>query len=677
MNRQHYDLLTKLIYASGTSFPQNVLAQILDVSPRSIRNYITTINEFLDDNELHLLQTLPNGDVVFTGSQQDVIEIQQHLLHSDFYQYRLSAEERKQVLNFLFLTSEGYITSNELSERLYVSKTTLVKDMDEVSGYFAKRGVSFCDAKTAGYCLEIDEWKRRELLMEQMDHIVLRQYVLSDSAIGASTGAIYGFVMQLFSGIERMTAMQNAVYRAEKETGIQLNDREFQSIIHGLIILLTRLNRQLLVPEPCNGLFEALGIAERLSYSLSHQLAHEFDLGISAAEQIYMAYALEHQWLDRKDRDPFNALEVQLATKRFIYAVSKDLGLELFHDNELQRFLANHLQSLLASGHGHSVSQETFNHVESQYQDCSTAVERNLPLLGNVLGGQDSRFESHTVLLYITAAVERLRRKQGAPKAIIVCNSGIATAKFLSEKLLRNFNIDVVSTTSALRLEQVRLHCQHDFIITTVPLQVTDIPCVWVSPMLTRKDMIQIYDILNALDNRVGQSDLLGNDGPPSAESGHNMLRDVFPLERVMVNCHVDTWQEAIWMAGRLLPGEDRAVEQYVADMIRCVEENGPYIVIVPGVALAHAAPPAPDIPFCASIACFASPVAFYSSDNDPVWCVIALQATNKEEHTRKLLQVMNLACNMEFRQLARCGSKQELIEFIYGFCTDRKDKEI
>lgn len=668
MNRQHYDLLTKLIYARGTHFSQDTLAHILDVSPRSIRNYISTINEFLENHQLPLLQTHPNGDVLFEGSQNDVIAIQSHLFQSDFYRYHLSAEERRQVLYFIFLTAENYITINELAAMLYVSKTTLAKNIDELSSALSEKGIFFCNAKTKGYRLNISEWDRRKLLLEQVDNIVLRQHVMVDSATGASVGILYGFAMQMFDGTDKLPVVQAAVCRAESENRIQLNDEELQRIIHGLIILITRLNYLIVFPEDPSKLFKPQGIADRLSQSIVRCLSLEFDLKFTETEQNYIAYALEYHWLDRRDRDPFNSLDIQLATKRFIYSVSKDIGLELYHDSELQHFLSNHLQSMLYSNHRLSISNAAFQHVEMQYQDCSAAVERNLSLLESVLGQRYSRFELQSVLLYITAAVERLRRKQGAPKAIIVCNSGIATARFLSEKLLRNFNIDIVSITSVLRLEQVRLHCNCDLIITTVPISISNIPCVWVSPVLTRKDMIRIFDALNEHSVRFAQCDL------PSLGMGNNLLREIFPPNCIATNCHASTWREAIQVSGSLLSNNGLISEQYVADMIRCVEENGPYIVIVPGVALAHAAPPFPAAPFHASLACFSSPVEFHSSDNDPVWCVISLQATNQAEHIQKLLQVMNLVCNIEFRQLTQYGSKQELMDYIYGSNLDRKE---
>ena len=50
-------------------------------------------------------------------------------------------------------------------------------------------------------------------------------------------------------------------------------------------------------------------------------------------------------------------------------------------------------------------------------------------------------------------------------------------------------------------------------------------------------------------------------------------------------------WEEAVRKAGAVLVEEGSIRPAYVEKMIQSVKELGPYIVIMPGFALAHAAP--------------------------------------------------------------------------------------
>ncbi|KMY50236.1 PTS sugar transporter subunit IIA [Peribacillus loiseleuriae] len=49
------------------------------------------------------------------------------------------------------------------------------------------------------------------------------------------------------------------------------------------------------------------------------------------------------------------------------------------------------------------------------------------------------------------------------------------------------------------------------------------------------------------------------------------------------------TWEEAIKLAAEPLLNKGNITEKYVQDMIQNVNVNGPYIVIVPGIAMPHA----------------------------------------------------------------------------------------
>lgn len=50
----------------------------------------------------------------------------------------------------------------------------------------------------------------------------------------------------------------------------------------------------------------------------------------------------------------------------------------------------------------------------------------------------------------------------------------------------------------------------------------------------------------------------------------------------------VDSWQEAIRMGCKPLETDGSVDESYADQIIECVEKYGPYIVIMPGVAMPH-----------------------------------------------------------------------------------------
>ncbi|MFM9878079.1 MAG: PTS sugar transporter subunit IIA, partial [Rhodoglobus sp.] len=67
------------------------------------------------------------------------------------------------------------------------------------------------------------------------------------------------------------------------------------------------------------------------------------------------------------------------------------------------------------------------------------------------------------------------------------------------------------------------------------------------------------------------------------------------PVSAIVIGAHADHWRAAVTLAGDALAASGAARPEYSSEMIRMIDEHGPYVVIAPGLALAHARP-GPDV---------------------------------------------------------------------------------
>lgn len=105
------------------------------------------------------------------------------------------------------------------------------------------------------------------------------------------------------------------------------------------------------------------------------------------------------------------------------------------------------------------------------------------------------------------------------------------------------------------------------------------------------------------------------------------------PDEAVRLNVEAADWREAIRQAGAALVAAGVTAPAYTDEMIATVEQLGPYIVIAPGVALAHSRPsPSVNRPGLCWVT-LATPVEFGNADNDPVRLVVGLAALSHDGH--------------------------------------------
>ena len=156
-----------------------------------------------------------------------------------------------------------------------------------------------------------------------------------------------------------------------------------------------------------------------------------------------------------------------------------------------------------------------------------------------------------------------------------------------------------------------------------------------------------------------------------TADDLDRMLPDV----AIRLDAHAADWRQAVELAGEALTEAGFATAAYTQEMIRTVEEHGAYIVIAPGIALAHARPSPAVLRTGLSWVRLAEPVEFGNPTNDPVTLVVGLAGRDEKQH----LQAMSLIA----RALGAAGSREALAsasapgtvrDILRGNSTLRKD---
>lgn len=117
-------------------------------------------------------------------------------------------------------------------------------------------------------------------------------------------------------------------------------------------------------------------------------------------------------------------------------------------------------------------------------------------------------------------------------------------------------------------------------------------------------------------------------------------MDDLIRKENIQVGVDVASWQDAVRSVGNLLLQAGSITAQYIEEMIQAVVELGPYMVLMPGFALAHAAPSAAVLRDDISLITLKTPVAFGNAENDPVKVVLCICCKDRESHRTTLQRV-------------------------------------
>ena len=144
-------------------------------------------------------------------------------------------------------------------------------------------------------------------------------------------------------------------------------------------------------------------------------------------------------------------------------------------------------------------------------------------------------------------------------------------------------------------------------------------------------------------------------------------LTELLSQDCIALDVDAATWEEAVLAAGGLLERADIASVAYTGSMIDNVETNGPYIVVAPGFAFAHARPSPAVHRTGMSWVRLAQPVSFGHKTNDPVDLVVALAATDAGAHASAMAELAKVVGSPDKRAALNTAATPAAVLGILG----------
>jgi ascorbate PTS system EIIA or EIIAB component len=146
-------------------------------------------------------------------------------------------------------------------------------------------------------------------------------------------------------------------------------------------------------------------------------------------------------------------------------------------------------------------------------------------------------------------------------------------------------------------------------------------------------------------------------------KEGSNVTEDKIKREHIATGVKVANWESAIQASGDLLVKSEAVTPDYVKQMIESVNKNGPYIVIGPGIAMAHARPSEAVRENAISLAVLEKGVPFGNKENDPVDLVFSFSAVGSNSHLKMIEELSRILLDEEKVEQIR---KSKTVDEVY-----------
>ena len=660
MNQKQYQLMNLFTSSEKKKYTYSELTDLLQLGKRSVTNYINELNDFLSENGFKKIQLLPDNTFQLDVPLQELPKIRKKYFSRPLYEYHFSQEERVTIIKLL-LCKQNTVSTSDIMRSLDISKKTCLSDMKLVAQDLKQQDIPFIAAAT-GYSIDVNEIFRRDYLINSF-HTFLN--VLGDNSSFSEISGIDLWISRYF----HLELLKDQIFPIllnwQRENEINIEGYQFYQLLWILVVAADRIRQgHPIIGYPCASDYATIQISENLYSHLEKALSLPF----TTDEVYFLASYIDGLSLTSLPQMPLGTIPSNTVIHTFLVNVSRDLKLKLANDNKLYLQLSAHIKSFFSLLERNTTFDRNFyKELEEEYPAICKSVKNNLYILEHSFHRTYNENETAFLVMHIAAAVSKILTDRQDFKVLVVCDSGPATASYVTNKLKYYCKIDDIDTVSSFELNDYlrTITPAPNLIISFYPIEGTTIPMVIVSPGLPSRDLSQIQEKMyaskkdenNLLNKRSSHSSSLISSSCPSG---------IFTPDRIALDFSADTWQEAPQLGGNLLMEEGSVTQSYIDSIIRNVEINGPYFVFWPGVALAHANVNSKSIPFQASLIRLKHPVAFHNDLNDPVKYIFTFIASDTPGNDDKIVSIINLASSPTlFQHLDQAKTPEEAFEII------------
>lgn len=620
------------------------IAKLLGVSPRTVRNSFFEIDEFLQSNNLNGLEK--QVQVTYSlGDSRNLIE--KALSNGDFSNDKEDFwQEPTFRLQFIYnkiFWEERRITIEYIMDYLLVSRSTVSNDLKELRKIAKRKNISIHFEKKRGFYLVGTEENKRELYFIFIEKAMHSNEYLKDLEVSDRSFINYW------------------IKKVEEELMIQMTDNSFQKFETIITVIIKRIKSKRYVTEKYQS---------NVGYSVNETeivgnncrlLEKYFNISIIPSEISFISNQLyQRQFIKNEVIYQGFKVNLDILANNVIKEISKELKIDLTKDKELYENLALHFQTTITKDTDISdlINEEMYKKIRNMYPAVYSAVKKVMNHVFNQQHVSVSNDKEYSfVTLHLISSMEKMKNIYTRNlNVFLVCHMGVGTSQFLKNKLEQYFNFSMeVVTKDYLQKYQY----DADMIISTIPLENIDAPFVEVSAFLSELDINKIQLVeKKVLDEKMVQEKYTEGSYEP-------MLKELLTENTIETQVNVNDWKEAIIYGGKILEKEGAVDRTYTNSMIESVEKFGPYIVIAPHIALAHASSKDGVHKIGMSLITLGEGINFGNKKNDPVYAVICLAAIDHNSHLKALSELVEALKEDRFNRLLFSSDKEGIMQYI------------
>lgn len=489
MEPKEKELLSLLYQNQNRFLTGRELAQALHISERTVRSYIRRMEPVITENGGEILAKQGNGYrlllrrpvqfAVLAGTPGTETT-------RKTAQTPDSAQERRRYLMQHLLLNGETLQAEETAERLYVSTSTLKKELYQLRGMLDEYGLVF-DSGPAGISIHGDETSKRALIMD---------YFFRSSTFNSIQE--YMDHSGYFDDIptEQLLRM---VLDESRQFGIRLSDIMVQNVLLHLALSVKRMQAGLrpehAVLPPAFEQSSEYQASSAIFRRLSGMTGGEYP----AEEVSYLALHLSGKgsWATRQ---PAQGEHLEQEVKTVLSQLAEDDVMQLDEDPQLVSSLLEHLRPMVVRlMRGLPQKNPLTQDILRDQPDLMKVIRKYFGAMPCLRRYDIDDDEWAYLALHIMAALERQKEKRKL-QVLVVCATGYGSSQLLKSRLMKHFSdsLHIVTETGYYEMSDDILQ-GIDLIISSVNIGpvIFGVPFIHVSVFLGEEDVQNIQRFID------------------------------------------------------------------------------------------------------------------------------------------------------------------------------------
>ena len=486
----------------------STIAEILNVSSRTVLREMPKIEEWLDENGFNFIKKPGVGLIIDESleNQQLILE----LLEVENVQKEYSKEERKRIILSELLIAKEPLKLFYFTNQLKVSEGTLSNDLDGIEDWLRAFDIKLIRRQGVGIYLEGNEKNYRKVLsdilyrtLEEKELIKLLKKSLNSPS--SENSIEFSIENRMLNFIDKtiIKGIEKIVSELEEKFNFKLIDSDYIGLVVHISLSVQRIKNGEKISMDKSSLSELEILPEfAVATEITEKLEKVFTIEIPKDEIGYITMHLKgaRLRLNKVENDiDLDNLDIKQISNYIITEVENDFNIEIINKQKLSKDIYNHLVPAISRmSMKLNIRNPLLENIKEQYSEIYHSCENACEILKKITKiDKIPESEVAYIAMHIAAAIEENLKNENL-SVVIACPTGVGTSKLLGVNIKKEFpNLDIKNSISVINIDTKKLKDDGiDFIISTVDLDV-DYRYICLNPMFLQKDKIKLKEFIH------------------------------------------------------------------------------------------------------------------------------------------------------------------------------------